>query len=70
MNKDQILKTIKDLAKSQGLYGRILRDMNDEVLEYLEEQNFKDPLDLVLFIECQEVKSYTDETLIVETVTI
>lgn len=52
MNKDQILKTIKDLAKSQGLYGRILRDMNDEVLDYLEEQNFKDPLDLVFFIEC------------------
>lgn len=52
MNKDQILKTIKDLAKSQGLYGRILYNMTDEVLEYLEEQNFKDSLDLVLFIEC------------------
>ena len=52
MNKDQILKTIKDLAKSQGMYGRMLRDMTDETLEYLEEQNFKNPLDLVLFIEC------------------
>ena len=52
MNKDQILKTIKDLAKSQGMYGRMLRDMNDELLEYLEEQNFESPLDLVLFIEC------------------
>ena len=52
MNKDQILKTIKDLAKSQGLYGRILRDMTDEALEYLEEQNFESPVDLVLFIEC------------------
>lgn len=52
MNKDQILKTIKDLAKGQGMYGRILRNMTDEALEYLEEQNFKDPLDLVFFIEC------------------
>lgn len=52
MNKEQILKTIKDLAKSQGLYGRILHNMNDEILEYLEEQNFENPVDLVLFIEC------------------
>ena len=52
MNKEQILKTIRDLAKSQGLYGRILRNMTDEALEYLEEQNFESPLDLVLFIEC------------------
>lgn len=52
MSKEQILKTIRDLAKSQGLYGRILRDLTDEALEYLEKQNFESPLDLVLFIEC------------------
>ena len=52
MNKDQILKTIRDLARGQGMYGRILNNMTDEALEYLEEQNFESPLDLILFIEC------------------
>ena len=54
MTKEQILGTIKSLAMSQGLYGRLLRDIhnNPEILDRLEEQNFQEPLDLVLFIEC------------------
>ena len=52
MNKDQILETIRGLAKSQGLYGRILLDITDELLDYLEAQNFESPVDLVLFLEC------------------
>lgn len=52
MKKQEILEVLRSLARSQGLYGRILRDITDEGLEYLENQNFKDALDLVLFIEC------------------
>lgn len=54
MTKEQILGTIKSLAMSQGLYGRLLLDIhnNPEILDRLEEQNFQEPLDLVLFIEC------------------
>ena len=54
MTKDEILNTIKSLAMSQGFYGRLLRDINDnpEILDRLEEQNFQKPLDLVLFLEC------------------
>ena len=51
MNKDEILNTIKSLAKSQGFYGRLLEQLNNETLEYLEEQGFKDPVDLILFLE-------------------
>lgn len=52
MNKEQILDTIKQLANSQGFYSRILSAITDEGLDYLESQNFKTPLDLVLFLEC------------------
>ena len=53
MNEKQILETIASLAKSQGFYGRLLRDLegNDEAMELLVAQNFQDPVDLVLFIE-------------------
>ena len=58
MGKKQILKTIKNLAKSQGFYDRLynkLTDGSEESEAYLEElveQKFKDTLDLVMFIEC------------------
>lgn len=41
------------LACSQGFYGRLYEQIkdNDEALSYLEEQNFKDPIDLILFLE-------------------
>ena len=41
------------LAYSQGFYGRLYEQIkdDDEALSYLEEQNFKDPIDLILFLE-------------------
>lgn len=61
MKRDAIMETIKTLAHSQGSYGRMyaslceLRDNDpeeyDEVMFNLEEQNFKDAVDLVLYLE-------------------
>jgi hypothetical protein len=51
MNKNQIMEVITELSYSQGFYGRLKRDMTDEALDYLEAQNFKDSLDLILFLE-------------------
>ncbi len=62
MKMDEIMETIRDLARSQGMYGRLYRDIR-ELEEYdpegyehlktkLEEQNFKTPLDLIMYIEC------------------
>lgn len=57
MNREEILETIRSLAESQGFYGRLVKILeSDELdalayLELLEEQNFKDPIDLILFIE-------------------
>ena len=51
MNKEEILETIKMLSKSQGFYGRLLANITDEALEYLEKQDFEDALDLVMFLE-------------------
>lgn len=53
MNREQILQTIKSLAQSQGFYGRLYEQIvdNDEVLDYLEQQNFTDAVDMILFFE-------------------
>lgn len=57
MNKEQILNEIKELAQSQGSYGRLYRDLTDGseqaeiMLNTLVEQNFKDKVALVLYIE-------------------
>lgn len=57
MNKEQILGLFRSLACSQGFYGRLLRDINEneewgnEFLKHLEEQNFRTELDLILYIE-------------------
>lgn len=51
MDREQILAVFRSLAQSQGLYGRILRDITDEELDYLVSKNFKSNLDLILFIE-------------------
>ncbi|GMB10686.1 MAG: putative acetyltransferase [Candidatus Improbicoccus devescovinae] len=51
MNKQQILDFIELMSMSQGFYGRLLRDITNKDLEYLERQNFKDHLDLILFLE-------------------
>ena len=58
MKKNEIMKTFKSLAQSQGLYGRIVDELEsmsesnrNMYLEGLEKQNFKDAVDLVLFME-------------------
>lgn len=53
MKKDEILTAVRQLAQSQGLYGRILQalDGNNEALEYLESLNFNDTVDMVLYLE-------------------
>lgn len=53
MNKQEIMDAIKSLAQSQGFYGRLYRTLkeNSEALEFLEKQNFKDSLDMVMFLE-------------------
>lgn len=61
MKRDKILEIIRELAKSQGFYGRLLRDIeyaentNPTVYEAfmtgLESKNFKEPLDLILYLE-------------------
>lgn len=57
MKKQEILDTIKMLAKSQGFYGRLYEQImtaenKDGILEELENKEFKDTLDLVFFFEC------------------
>lgn len=53
MNKQEILETLQTLAKSQGFYRRLLFNINEnpEILDILEQQKFKDALDLVFFLE-------------------
>lgn len=61
MNREQIMDAIRQLAESQGYYGRFLQHLQtmqeeeperfDYTMGVLEEQNFKDTLDLVLFLE-------------------
>ena len=54
MNKEQILSAVASLAQSQGFYGRLLHQLkdNERALDYLEQQNFGDTLDLIMFLEC------------------
>ena len=54
MTKDQILDAIKSLAMSQGFYGRLLSeiDENPDILDVLEEQHFSDSVDMVMYLEC------------------
>ena len=58
MNREQILDTFRDLAKSQGFYGRLLANISlldeetrDAFLSDLENQNFSDAVDLVMYLE-------------------
>lgn len=58
MNREQILEAIQSLAKSQGFYGRLLQQINEAeedvregFLSELEFKNFKDTVDLVLYLE-------------------
>lgn len=61
MKINDILNEIRELANSQGFYGRLLRDLielkeNDlesynSIKEELESQNFHDTLDLIMYLE-------------------
>lgn len=61
MKMKEIMDTITSLAQSQGYYGRLLRairecQQNDptayaRLTNELEAQNFRDPVDLILYIE-------------------
>ena len=64
MTREQILRTMRMLSQSQGLYGRILQPIVEECKEQgitnvadhpyfgeLEEQGFADAVELVMYIE-------------------
>ena len=62
MNRNQILDVIKQLACSQGFYSRMYRTLMDikqnnidafnDYMSELEEQNFGDAVDMILYFEC------------------
>ena len=62
MKMNEILQEIQSLARSQGFYGRLYRNLieyrdNDPesyeaITEMLESQHFNSPVDMVLFFEC------------------
>ena len=57
MNRQEILDAIKFLASSQGSYKRLYDILSDksseseEFLDKLESLNFKDTVDLVMYLE-------------------
>lgn len=53
MNEMQIMEAIESLARSQGFYSRLLQAIENDydILEMLVTQNFKDTLEMVLFLE-------------------
>ena len=57
MKRNEILGVIRMLACSQGMYGRLLRDIREnpewgeEFLDECEAQNFGSSLDFVLWYE-------------------
>ena len=57
MNKKEILETVKSLASSQGFYTRLYQYLSEgskeseDYLNMLEEENFKDLVDLILYFE-------------------
>lgn len=58
MNREQILDTFRSLARSQGFYGRLLEQIDsvdeetrEAFLSDLESRNFRDVVDLVMWIE-------------------
>lgn len=59
MDRQAIRGIFEMLAQSQGFYGRLLRSIDemeeedrDKVWSDLESQNFKDVVDLIMYIEC------------------
>lgn len=55
---EDFMKLINSLANSQGFYSRLKRDIDSynneqrrDLRRFIERQNFKDDLDVVLFLE-------------------
>ncbi len=57
MTKKEIIETIELLSKDQGFYSGLYKFINEksedseEFLQILEDKNFKDPVDLILYFE-------------------
>lgn len=58
MKREEIKALLRSLARSQGTYGRLLRDIEsmdkvdqEDFWSELEAQNFKDELDVILYFE-------------------
>lgn len=51
MDKKRILEILKMMSNSQGFYGRLLSSITDKQLYALEKMNFKDGLELILYLE-------------------
>ena len=57
MNREQILNAIAGLAVSQGFYGRLYKTLtngseeSEMFLATMEEQNFGDVVDMVMWLE-------------------
>ena len=67
MTKQDIKENISMLANSQGFYGRLLNQIEEDetVLDYLHEksiqEDWKDAVDMVISIESQERKESKNE---------
>lgn len=58
LNVSQVLDIIRDLSHSQGFYQRLydnIMNLEEEAFrdfkEVMEAQNFKDPVDVIMFFE-------------------
>lgn len=57
MDREEIIKAIKGLAKSQGFYERLYNQLTDNsessklLLDIMEEQGFNDTVDMILWLE-------------------
>ena len=59
MKYEEFLQVVKTLAKSQGYYSRVLRNIQnlqgeelEDFKQHIEEQKFKDSVDVVKYFEC------------------
>ena len=57
MSREEILSAIKNLARSQGSYGRMYQFLTsgseeaEDMLQDLEDQCFTDTIDMVMYLE-------------------
>lgn len=59
MDREEMMAIFKDLARSQGFYGRLVEAIEeadpwdrDNFWDELESKNFRDTVDLVMYLEC------------------